>query len=201
MKYEDFLKEFFDELTGSEQMNYSEFIKVNLDIPTLLGQLSYIDFVLEGIGGSLPILLYGETEEMLIDAADSMATLANDKNANRGFGVLPETACGAVEVIERLRALPPDEFAFVAFRGDGWGNSGLSEAYNIIRRNPFFRIFCDFAEKILIHERTGHKVILDPYEDSIAGVVWNAQDYIVYQTNNAGEPLASSVLALMIMKR
>ena len=201
MKHEDFIKEFFGESTGPEQMSYSEFIKENFDVPTLLGQLKYADIVLEGIGGSLPVRLYGETDAVLSDAAESLDALANDERANMGLGVLPETICGAVEVIERLRALPPDEYAIAAFYEDGWGWEKLPEVYMKIMSDPLFRIICDFSDSILVHERTGREVILPPYEDTISRLVRNARDFIVYQTENTDEPQASSVLALMIMKK
>ena len=182
-------------------MNYEEFVKENFDVPTLLEQLNQSKVIIRGIGGLLEICLYGESEEVLTDAADSLHTLANDEDANRGTGVLPETVCGSVEVIERLRAISHDEYALIAFYEDGWGWDGAFNALEKNSMNPLFRLVSEFSEKILIHEHSGKHGVRFSCGEMIARTVWKAQDFIVYQTVNHQDSAAKSTLVLMILKR
>ena len=182
-------------------MNYEEFIKENFDAQTLLEQLKDSKVIISGIGGILAIHLHGESEEVLSDAAESLHTLANDERANRGIGVLPETICWPVEVIERLGIIPYDEYAFIAFHEDGWEWNGAFDALGKISRNPLFRLVNNFSEKVLIHEHSGKHGVRFSCGDMIARTFWNAQDYIIYKTINHEDSAAKSVLVLMIMKK
>ena len=162
------------------------------------GEYSLLDGL---VGGMLAIRLYGESEEVLSDAAESLHTLANDVAANQGIGVLPETVCGAVEVIERLGIIPHDEYAFITFHEDGWGWDGAFDALGKINRNPLFRLVYTFSEKVLIHEHSGNHGVRFSCGDMIARTVWKAQDYIIYKTINREDSMAKTVLVLMIMKK
>jgi len=182
-------------------MNYDDFINDNFDVPTLLEQLKNTNVIIGGIGGILSISLYGESEEGLSDAAESLHTLANDERANRGIGVLPETICWPVEVIERLGIISHDEYAFIAFHEDGWGWDGAFDALGKITQNPLFRLVSNFSETVLIHEHSGNHGVHFSCGDMIARTVWKAQDYIIYKTINHEDSAAKSVLVLMIMKK
>ena len=166
----------------------------------LLGQSKTADLVLEGIGGSLPVRFYSETEAELLAAAENLRILANDVRANQGVGFYPYTINGPVEIIERLRLLTENEYNIVAFFAEEWWENGIDDAYEKIARRVFFQSAAEFAEAVIIHEHYGKNVIsfgLLPLRDA----VWNANDTIIYETTNTKEPMAADLLVLLLMKR
>ena len=165
---------------------------------TLLGQLESVDVTVTGIGGDAYLRLYGESKDSLAVICEDLNMLAKNEKANIGIGIFPETICGSVEMTLRLTEMFSECAEIVAFYKTGYGRDGLEEAKDAIDRNLTFGMAIEYAEKVFVHERAGKGVKeKDRAELTWSEFLWNAKDYIIYQTNNNDEPQAASILILL----
>jgi len=180
--------------------SFSAFTKEDFDVPTLLNQMRYADICVAGIGGSVCLRVYFEKVSTLECVAENLNTLAIDKDANYGVGVSPETVCGAIEIIARLKELSYGRYAIVVFYENGHGETGLLNAITKINGDFYFRIAAEFAEAALIHERCSRKVSSYKHPgDKWPQRLWNVRDYIVYQTEDSRSSKEAEALVLLAL--